>query len=96
MNPADEPFFGSKTMVLLCIGIGAIVGLVAVGVLVKVAFGIDAFDLVAAGIMGISGNAGVGAYRNVQVDAPARQAFVAQQTAGPAGQVYGPPPRPGG
>lgn len=94
MNPANEPFFGSKTMVLLCIGIAAIVGLVAVGVLVKVAFDIDAFELVAAGIAGISGNAGAGTYRNVQVDAPARQAYVAQQTAEPAGQVFGPPPRP--
>lgn len=78
-------------MVLICIGIGAIVALVLLAIAVKVAWGIDVFELVSAGIVGISGHSGAGTYRNLQVDAPARQALVAQQTGFTPGTLQAPP-----
>jgi len=80
-------------MILITVTIAAIVLLVLVGIIVTVLFEVDVIQLVASGILGVSGNSGVGAYRNMQADTPVRQAYVQQQLAPPA---FGPPPRPGG
>lgn len=92
VDPADEPFFGSKTMVLLCVCIGAIVVLFLVSVAVAVFTDTNVFQELGASILGISGQSGQGTYRNLKVDAPARAAFVEQQQADSS--QFGPPPRP--
>lgn len=73
-DPTTESFFASKTMILLCIGIGAIVLLVTIGIVIKVIWKIDAFQLISSGILGISAHSGAGTVRNVQVDGSVRQA----------------------
>lgn len=90
MNPTEEPFFGSKTMILLTLGMSMIVVLVLVGVLVKVLLGEDVFEMISAGILGISGHSGAGTVRNVQVDAPIRQQYAQAATATP-GPLNAPP-----
>lgn len=101
INPSDEPFFASKTMVLICIGIAATVLLVLIGVLVLVLFHVNAFELVATGIGGITGQGGAGVYRNVRIDGQTRAANAAVNTGITPGQLqtpasppvsYGPPP----
>lgn len=87
---SQDSFFGSKTMVLVCIGIGTIVGLIVMAVAVKVIWDVDVFELIAAGIAGITGNTGAGTYRNVRVDGATR---FASGTPAPGGG-YGPPPYP--
>ena len=82
MNPSTEPFFASKTMVLLGLSFTCVAGLVVLGVAVKVAFGVDAFEMIAAGILSITGQSGGGIYRNVKTDGAIRLAQAQQ----------GPPP----
>lgn len=76
MNPTEESFFASKTMILLCIGIGAIMAMILMAVIVKVIWGVDAFQLVAAGVTGVTAHTGQGTYRNVQTDTTLRLAAV--------------------
>ena len=78
----NNAFFDSKTMQLMCVCIGAVILLIAIGVAVKVIFGEDVFTMVAAGIASITGQAGAGTWRNVQTDAPIRQQYAQAQMTG--------------
>lgn len=69
----NTSFFDSKSMQLLTLSIGTVVLLVVIGVSVKVAFNIDAFEMISAGILAITGQSGAGVARNVLVDAPVRK-----------------------
>ena len=79
----NNNFFDSKTMQLMCVCIGVVILLIAIGVAVKVLFGEDVFTMVAAGIGSITGQGAMGTYRNVQTDAPIRQQY--------AGRLSDPP-----
>lgn len=94
MDPREESFWDSKTMVLLCIGMAAIVLLIVIGIVVMLLTDKDPFQMVTAGILGISGQSGQGTYRNAKVDAPIRQAYAAQQTGFTPGQLNSETPTP--
>jgi hypothetical protein len=85
----NNAFFDSKTMQLLAISMAAIIMLVLIGVAVKVLFGSDVFEMISAGILGITGQSAQGTYRNVRVDAPIRQAY---NDAVISGEIGGSPP----
>ncbi len=74
-------------MQLLVFSIGSIIVLIAVGVLVKVIFDTDVFTLVGAGIASITGQAGAGTWRNVQVDGPQRQMVTQSLVTAPSGTL---------
>ena len=84
MTPTEEPFFGSKTMVLLALCIAAILLLVLVGVVVLVVWHVNAFEMVAAGIAGVTGQSAQGTYRNVRTDTPMR---ISQSNDRPEGPI---------
>lgn len=87
MTPTAEPFLASKTMQLLVFCVGAIIVLIAIGVLVKVVFDTDVFTLVGAGIASITGQAGAGTWRNVAVDGPQRQMVTQSLVTAPSGTL---------
>lgn len=89
MNAAEEPFLGSKTMVLLVVMAGLIVFLIFIGVAVKVVFDVEVFELIGAGIAALTGQSLGGIYRNVKVDGPIRMA-----QSGVSAAAYSPPPQP--
>ena len=95
-SPTSEPFFASKTMILLVVTMGFIFLLVVLGIAVKIIWGEDVFNMISSGIGGMVGQSVQGTYRNVKVDAPIRQQFAASQVAAAAPAVYAPPPAPGG
>lgn len=86
---AEEPFLGSKTMVLLTITAGLVVSLILLGVAVKVVFDVEVFELVGAGIAALTGQSLGGVWRNTKVDGPIRMA-----QAGLPSVAYAPPPQP--
>lgn len=80
-------FFDSKTMQLLALSMGVIFALVLTGVAVKVIFGVDVFEMVSAGILGITGQSAQGTTRNIMVDRDIRQTYNTYRT-----EVGGNPP----
>lgn len=80
----NQSFFASKTMQLISLSIAAILVLVTIGVVMQAAFGVNVFDVIVAGIGGITGQSGLGTYRNVTTDAPIRQSIASQQQQKPA------------
>lgn len=86
-DPSTESFWSSKTMCMLAFCIGAIILLIAIGVLVKVAFDTDVFTLVGAGIAAITGQAGAGTWRNVAVDGEQRKMITQASVTAPVGTL---------
>lgn len=87
LHPSRESFWSSKTMVLLMITLAAVVFLIMVGVLVQVAFDVDVFQLVGAGILAITGQSGAGTWRNVQVDGAQRKMVTQAAVTAPSGTL---------
>lgn len=74
MTTSEESFFASKTMILVLVTMGVIMLLVIVGIAVKIAFHIDVFSEVTAGIAGVTGQSASGTFRNIKTDTPQRLA----------------------
>jgi hypothetical protein len=103
MAVSDESFFASKTMVLLVITMGFIFALVIIGIVVKVVWGEDVFNMISSGIGGLVGQSAQGTYRNVKTDTPMRlQESVAlpiqpiSSPPTPSTSAMAPPPPPTG
>lgn len=91
MTTSEESFFASKTMILVMMTMGVIVSLVIVGIAVKIAFHMDVFSEVTAGIAGVTGQSASGTLRNIKTDTPQRLADVGiLPTAVPPPQVTTP------
>lgn len=87
LHPSRESFWSSKTMVLLAITIAAVILLIMVGVLVQVAFDVDVFALVGAGITAITGQSAAGTWRNVTVDGAQRRMVTQAAVTAPSGTL---------
>lgn len=75
INPSEEPYFGSKSMILLLLSTGTLLALLLIYVAVKVIFHEDITQVIL-GAMGMeSAKTGVGIARNTIVDGQARQAY---------------------
>lgn len=75
INPQDESFFASKSMILLALSTGTIIVLILIYIAVKVFFHEDIAQVVL-GAMGMeTAKAGVGVARNTIVDGAQRSAF---------------------
>lgn len=77
MNPSDEPFLASKSMVLLAISTGTMFGLILIYIAVRVFFHEDILQVIL-GAMGMeSFKTTTGIVRNIAVDGPARKDYAA-------------------